>query len=395
MIYNFKFLYFVLIVLLITACNGHKEASSIKEALSISESTNEAYASYNIEAHSEAVPIYGIIDTAELLLLEQTKDTELPLIRFFNIWDKSIVVSTFGYGDIHLFDSHGNLIRNFKRMGDSAQDYHALWYSWLDGQQLAVYDAQNRRVNYYNPDADFVKTVPINYPTTGLYSFNNHFFFDTSDRLYEEKEAINIVVLNNELEYESGLLPYETPEPFRTNWGPNNFEPYSETILYQDPMNNTMFQWNRVTQSFDSLFTIDLGEDWVWDNEDYYGDKALAKQVKDSGEKVIRMKNTVGENYIFLRFEQFGSFHSILIDRKNGKYQKLTSNQGILEDRTFVPLKWLGDKLVFTIEADKIDGFIQDLPEGVLSYKSASTDISANKSAALLWLSFKNSDEWK
>jgi len=384
----FKFFLLGFVTLLLAACNDQKET------LSISESTNEAYANYKIEAHSEAIPIYDIINKAELLLLEQTEN-ELELIRFFNTLDENIVVSTFGYGNIYLFDFQGNLIRNFKRMSDSVQDYHAIWYSWLDGQQVAVYDAQNRRINYYNSNAKFIKTLPITYPTTSLYSFNDQFFFDTSDKLYEEKEAVNVVVLNNELEYQSSLLPYETPEPFRTNWGPNNFEPYGETILYQDPMNNTLFLWNEKSKSFDSLLTLDLGEDWVWDNDEYYGNKVVAKQIQDSGEKIIRMKNIVGKNFIFLRFEQFAGFHSILIDRKNGKYQKLTSNQGILENRTFVPLKWIGDKLVFTIEADKIEGFVQALPEGILTYKSASTDVSANKSGALLWLSFKNSDEWK
>jgi len=374
---------------LIASCAGKKET------LSSPDSAKEAYASYNIQAHAEAQPIYDIINTAELLLFEQTEDTDLPLIRFFNNWDENIIVSTFGYGNIHLFDSQGNLIRNFRRMGYSAQDYHALWHFWLDEQEIAVFDPTNRRINYYNSDAEFIKTVPISYPTTGLYSFNGRFFFDTSDRLYNGKEPVNVVVLNSELEYQFGLLPYRTPEPIRTNWGPNNFEPYGESIVYQDVMSNTAYQWDEESKQFDSLFTIDLGEDWVWDKDEYYSNKVLAKQVVNSGEKITRMKNTVGKNYIFLRFEQYGSFHSILIDRKNGKYQKLTSNQGILEDRTFVPLKWIGDSLVFTIESDNIKGFVEALAVGTLSIKSTIIDIKANKSAALLWLTFNSSDEWE
>lgn len=394
MLENEKFKFYLLLKvlylgLLITACSGKKEIITSPDL------AKEAYAKYNIQAHAETRLISDIINTAELFLFEQIDNTDLPHIRFFNTWGQKIVVSTFGYGNIHLFDSQGNLIRNFKRMGESAQDYHGLWYSWLDGNEIAVFDATNRRINYYNSDADFVKTVPITYPTTSLYSFNGQFFFDTSDRLYNGKEPINVVVLNSELEYQFGLLPYRTPEPIRTNWGPNNFEPYGESIVYQDVMSNTVYQWDEDSKSFDSLFTIDLGEDWVWDKDKYYGNKVLAKQVVNSGEKITRMKNTVGKNYIFLRFEQYGSFHSILIDRKNGKYQKLTSSQGILEDRTFVPLKWIGDSLVFTIESENIKGFVEALPAGTLSFKSFFKDIEANKSAALLWLTFNTSHQWE
>lgn len=383
----FKILFFIILA---ASCDTPKEISSTS-----TETSREAYVRYEIQAHGQVQPIYDIINTAELLLLEQTEDTDLPYIRFFDTWGKNIVLSSFGYGNIHLFDSEGDLIRNFQRMGDSDDKYSALWYFWLDGQEIAVYDATNRRINYYNSEAEFVKTVPIDYPTTGLYSFKDYLFFDTSDRLYNGTDSVNIVVLDSRLEYQFGLLPYINPEPIRTNWGPNSFEPYDESILYQDPINNTMYQWSQKSQSFDSLFTIDLGEDWVWNNQEYYGNKVIAKQVQKSGEKIIRMKNTVGKNYLFLRFEQFGSFHSILIDRKNGKHQKLSSNQGILEDRTFVPLKWIGDSLVFTIESDKIENFVKALPENTFSFKSEKTDIHANKSSSLFWLTFQSSDFWK
>ena len=112
-------------MLCLVSCSGPKEQPKTSEA------NSETFQSYQLSINSEKKELASLIESIEVIPLEETDQSLLTSAsRVIKYGDEYLVVNK-GDEEIVFFDSDGNYLKTFNRLGEGPREYKSINTFWV------------------------------------------------------------------------------------------------------------------------------------------------------------------------------------------------------------------------------------------------------------------------
>lgn len=382
MITHFKNLLLLCILgLAAIACSSSKEAEII---------TNEIddFKTYPIDITIDNTSIFDLIENIEFLGLEETEQSLLGYV-FGTIFTENRIVFKNGnvVDEIFIYSEQGEFLNKISRKGGGPEEYSSILSFWLNKDLIEVFDG--KRIVSYDLNGSFVKAALVKQGGIQINGLEDGYVTDVSRSPVDGELKFKLAFLNNQFERDTLAIPYETAKKTRITWLTTPFSNYNDNLLYQHPNGDTTYKLQSKTAT--PLFSIDLGEKWLWKDKEIYDNLEKQSQLMRENKAISMFFTKVSEKKIYLDLIRNGKF---LVNRQTGNYQKISFDKNG-EGRYFMTaVGWDDERMVFSMSSSDLAEFIGGLGKDKVSAKFGANleTIESSENPVLIWVKFKDID---
>ncbi|MGW8121276.1 6-bladed beta-propeller [Roseivirga echinicomitans] len=380
-----RFFAAVLITTLFTACGGEKET-----ATKVAQQANNEFKVIPLTIESEKRKLSDLIESIEVLGLEETDEGLLSGVYNFSQANNRLVFPSGTKGDVFVYTDQGKFISTFNRQGDGPEEYGLLQSFWVKNDTLFVHDSQRGSVNQYDIDGKYLGQLKLNVKPTHLYPYQDGYVGDMSGKLINDSLKFNLVFYDEQLNVIGMENPYKDVIPFPIVTTLNSLAGYGNDLLYKEIFSDTVFIIE--DDVVRPLLKIDFGGQYLWNNEKMRANGQMAMEGIQKGDKVWIFNPKVGESKIYLNFNTgFTEAVWLMIDRDSGEYVQIDVKKNAGENYTFSPIRWNGDVLLASLNSFDLAELIREIGAENTTFKQGSTleSIESSENPVLLWVKFK------
>lgn len=367
-----------------SGCGGEASEKAVS-----SEVIDDSFRSYAIDIDRPDVPLTELIESVEVMRLEETDESLLGGPgRMIRAGDKLILAGT---GDVHIFSDKGEFIRKFNRRGDGPGEYGIIQSVWMSGDTIVLYDNQKQMLRWYDQLGNDLKEQKVPESASHVYPLENGYVLDMDFRAIADTLTYKLLLVDEQMENKAMLLPYEQGVPFPISTNMNSFKEFDGKLLYKSVFGDTIYFVG--PQRVEPFFHIDFGDKYLWNDVSLSGNGQAAMNAIPEGRGVWLFMPSAGPEKIFMLYNvSFTDYGMMLIDRKTGDYQKLDLSKNPEEKYGFVGSSWHGDRLLSTITSTDVAEFLAELEEDQWSFREGTTleEIESSENPVLMWVKFKD-----
>ncbi|KOF03501.1 hypothetical protein OB69_06360 [Roseivirga seohaensis subsp. aquiponti] len=376
----------LLVTALFTACGSQKE--NITEEKN---QTNDEFKVISLSIESEKRKLSEMIESIEIMGLEETDKGLLSGVYNFSQANNRIVFPSGSEGDVFIYSNEGKFISTFNREGDGPEEYGRIQHLWIKKDTLFIHDGQRGNINKYDFDGKYVGQIKPNVKPTHYYPYQDGYVGDMNGRPINDSLKFNVVFYDDQLKMTGMKNPYKNVIPFPIVTTVNSLAAYNDDLIYKEMFSDTVFLIQDTMVK--PLLKLDFGAEYLWNDETMRADGQKAMGSIQEGGKVWIFNPKVGNSKIYLNFNtSFSEAIWLLIDRNSGNYYQIDTKKNVEENYAFVPIKWDEDVLLASFNSYDLAELIKEIGTENATFKKGSTleSIESSENPVLLWVKFKD-----
>lgn len=371
-----------IIMILLNSCSGGSESQSRKEANIPSDDLK----SIPINLEAKEVRLASAIEAVEIMQFEEGSNGFISQISSFSESSGHFIIVDSKQASIFIYDKQGKFEGSSNHMGDGPEEYLGIRDLWQEGRYIMVYSSRHM-VLKYDHKGNFISSFKMEYPYTNVFPQKNGYVANLNTDDLDDR----LVFLDENFKRKSTALPHFARQDFMQMTF-NTFNEYKEGADYRTVMSDTIFIIEEGQAR--PLIKLDYGENWLWEDPKMLSDPGKAMELISSSEKVWSlMSHLVGDRYLYLS-SNLGFTGQLLsiIDRETGAQFTLNISKTENEPYTFSPIKWDGDRLLFSMASYDAVEIIEKLKLGQVEYRTGTTleVLESNENPVLMWAKFKD-----
>lgn len=379
MLFNKTNLFLLLPFILIFSCDGTKNDNEIDEF------NFDEFRTYPIDADIASTRVFDLIESVEVLGLEETAESLLGIISEIHFPKGHIVLQNISRDEIFIYSNEGVFMGKIDAKGEGPEQYIYLGDTWMNGDLVEIYDT--RGIVSYDLNGEHVKSTRLENRVSHLNSIGDGYVSDVSRSPVDGTLKYNLAFLNAALERDTLAIPYDVRKKTNIFWIANTFSSYNNDLLYQHTNGDTIYKLSAGTA--DPLLSVDFGEKWLWKDKEVYQDLQKQKTRKGKTGALSMFFMKVSTKLVYVDARRDGAF---LLDRPSGNYQKLSFDKPGEGRHPINHLKWQNDKMVFSMSSSDVGAFLNELsPDDAKFIGGGSLEtIENSENPVLIWVKFKN-----
>jgi hypothetical protein len=345
------------------------------------------FKSYKLDLNSTKTKFYDIIESIEIMRLEETTESFLSDIFRVSQYNNQFIFNSIYGTDIFVFDSLGNFSKKFNRKGEGPEEYKMITDLWLEQDTVVVYSRDESRINRYSLEGAFISSSKLPFRVNHIHGLNGGYGLDMGFNTVNDSSKYKYVVLDKLLNPAGFYLPFEMTS-FQVLSSLNSVMPYSEGLLFFRNNSDTVYWLNG--DKLSPLIHFDFGDDWYWKGKT----EPTQKDLSEIGltDHVWDIDQAVGERELFISGSiGFNRRESFLIDRANGQSKRIDIRKTPEEIFHFRNLGWEMGRLMFSSSPSDLLLLVSQLDEEKIKFRQGTTlkEIESSENPVLMWVKFK------
>ena len=370
----------IFILFLICNCSGNNSAN--KKITEIDE-----FKTYSIDVESKSISISEIVESAEILRLEETSNSLLANFYGISRLGTDFVFGAPNRGEVYVFDEFGNFKSQFSKQGSGPKEYSFMLNTWVEGDTIAIFDSGLLRIQKYDSRGNYLASnrVPQNSPEITFWK--GRYYLDVSTGVQDDGKAFGVRILDKKMQLLEDAIPLKAKKPVGVFWR-SPFISYGDQLTYHDAIRDTVYV--RKEGTFKPLLSIDFGEKWAWRDQSLLMDQAKAKATLKRRGIVDRFGAIVGKEHILVQNIWAGKIQGHLVNRKTGNVQRLKIETNSKVNFSLTPFYWDGDKLLASLSSADVAQFISSVGSERIKFRTGTTleEIESSENPVLVWMMF-------
>ncbi|MCO6358991.1 6-bladed beta-propeller [Roseivirga pacifica] len=351
----------------------------------------DKHITYKINPDDKHSSLFELAEVFTFTTLEERDSSLITSPFMLEVLEDYYIVLDPGRKDIFIFDTKGDFIRKINRFGQGPEEYALIKNMWVEGEQIAIFDSRNGRIQHYDLDGNHIESNRMKYlNATNIYFKDGFYFIDMNGAATEDNSKYNVLVLDETFDLVERLNPFETSPPISLGWGFNSFRENNGLLYYNQPSSDTVF--SITSKESKASFTLDFGDLWLWDNESATKDYASIIEIINSSNLIPTFKTYVNNELVYFEFLSSQKLKKAILDRSSGEYKVLNVDKSDGNNYSLNVVDWYDSRLLFTIESDELEEFIGDVESNGGEINHRPNKISENP--VLVWVTLKGSNQW-
>lgn len=372
----------ILALLLVYSCSGN---GSIKGR---AKTDLDDFKTFAIDVESKSISISDLVESVEILRLEETPKSLLS--NFYNIerLGKNFVFNNPTEGVVFVFDELGNFKNRFSNQGSGPKEYSLMLNTWVEGDSIAVFDPSRMRIQKYDVKGNHLATGRLPYSSAEMAFWDGKYYLDISTRMLNKDEKFGVLIINRNMEEFVKAIPLKATKPFGVFWR-SPFISYEDELTYHDTIRDTIYVTDNNT--FKPLLSVDFGQKWAWRDPAVLLDRSKANTILRRRGLVNKFQALVGPEHLFVQNYWSGKIQNYLIDRLTGVVQRIGMGEKSKSDISFVPFRWDDNRLLASLQSTDVSDFIKSVGNTKIKLREGSTleEIESSENPVLVWVKFK------
>jgi len=345
----------LLVLLLCYSCGGldSKETPATPQAI-------DTFKSYRIDINSPRVKLTDLIESIEILGLEETEESLLSDIREIFVYQDKLLFRYKKSGDIFIFNDKGKFINRINRTGKGPEEYTQITDMWLEGDTIALHHRASRQVKKYDFHGNFIEALILPGRVDHMYSYQGDYVFGTNFIPIQDSIRYQWGTWKRDMSLKNRFLPYDESldDQLNTFYSINTVHPYGpDRLLLRRHSDSVYLLRNNLLKP---MIHFDFGEDWFW------RDRGVADQADmialETSKQAWENEINVGNKSIYLKtIIGYVSWEHFLIDRVGGNIVHLDLRRNGDKSFTPYPLLWEENNLLCSFPSDEVDELVSTL----------------------------------
>ncbi|MFY0592165.1 6-bladed beta-propeller [Roseivirga sp.] len=382
----------LLICLLYSCSTSSKENSKAKGS-----NKEDLLEHYFMDLSAPKTKFTDIIESVELIRLEETEFSLLSRIRQV-LWHQNRLIVNNGNREVFIFDATGNFVNKISRFGDGPEEYDRISELWIDDDRLSIYSRISGTIKTYTFDGAFISStrIPSEFARMGhLLPLKDQYVIETNFSALNDSSRYKWVSLDKNFNVSGKYLPFELtdeePPPHYSSGLP--IANYKDGLLLFRSHSDTIYQFTN--DSLTPLIHLDFGNNWHWKGHSRPTYEMLGKVETDDIPKAWEITAHISENYAYAK-ALIGMSHweHFIIDRNSEVITRLDIRKNLVDEFEISPLKWVDNKLSFTLASADVAEFLSRLSKDRITYREGTSlsAIEVSENPVLALFTFKNND---
>jgi len=352
----------------------------------------DAFKSYAIDVNASKTPIFELIESVELMMLEETDESLLSYVTYMEEADDGFVFTSRNEGDIYFYTKEGQYKSKINRQGDGPEEYSEITSYWVERQMICVYTRKSATVKCYDFQGNFKKENKLSDHGDQLIPYRNGYVMDMGGSPVQDSLNYYINMLDSSFNTDTLLLSFDVVHQVSFSSTLNGFKAYKEGLTYLRTQGDSVFYLNG--NAVKPLMHFDFGSQWLWNDEKLLDDNQGVFEAMQTRGLVWGMGVKVGERWVYLTYlSDYKDAKGLMVNRYSGKYYLLDKRNGIEQNYTIVGLQWMGDRLLMSIGSDEVADFLSELEDDQWRFRNGTTleAIESSEHRAMMWVKFRDS----
>ncbi len=382
-----KVLATTLVVILLSSCSNSKESNQNAQSV-----TKNALVSYNLTEGLPSKRLAELVEDIEFTRLEETEESLLSYVIKYQIVNDKVVFANYDNGDVHVFTKSGQFVNKVNRQGEGPKEHSRIKDFWVDKETMMFFTTKNK-IKKYSLTGEYIGSIDIGLDAVHLIPYNNGYLLDMNFNPVNDSLKYLLVSLNDQLEIEQMLLPYETRPRSRMVTDISTLYQSDGGISYVSMLSDTAFLYSE--GNFRPFVHFDFGNNWFW-KEGIRG-VSTSNKPSESPEEFVTLNYKIGEKYFYLKGMAWSfSTESYLIDRLENKPVKINKRKTPDENYTLNISHWDKGYAYGTLSSVDIGSLIEELEESRWSFSQGTTleEIESSENPVLIKVKFKSGVDW-
>lgn len=377
---------FILISLIASCSAGDLEQEKTEQVAN----DKDEFRSFPIDVHIGKTNYSELIESVEVMRFQETDESPLSSIYRLHETDDFYVFPSGRDGDIFFYTKDGQFASKINRQGDGSEEYNNIASIWLENEHVCVYSRGKPNVKCYNFEGNFKSARGIIENGLQLVPYENGFLMNMDAFHKRDSLQYRIIKFNLDFEIDTLLLPFKKWNKVSINNTFNRFRPYKNGMTYLRGMCDTLYYVHG--EQAIPLVHIDLGDDWLWNDTELLDATPAAINAMENRGQVWTLGANVHQRWVYLVYMNSLKRPShLILDRITGEYDLVDFDIKSKEPANIRDLKWVGDRLLMTLDSDEVAAFLAGLNENQWYFREGTTleEIESSENPVLLRVRFK------
>ncbi|MFT6871688.1 MAG: hypothetical protein ACJAVN_000690 [Roseivirga sp.] len=372
----------VLIAAVVFGCSG-KNPDNAESIVDI-----DQFSTYSLDVESSPTSFFDLIESVEILRLEETKKSLLSNFYSIERLGNDFVFGVPKRGEVSIFDEFGNFKRSLSIEGSGPKEVSLMLNTWVEGDTIAVFDAVSLRIQKYDSEGNYLATRRVPPRSPEIAYWNGRYYLDASSGIQDNGDVFGVRIFDKNMQLVGNAIPFAARKPFGVFWR-SPFIPYNDELTYHDTIRDTVYVTDKDT--FRPLLSIDYGAQWAWRDQSLLLDFGKANAMFSRRGFVNRFQAIVSSEHVFVQNYWSGKIQGHLINRLTGEVQRIKMDKKSKDAFSLVPFRWDGDRLLASLTSTDVAEFIQSTGNENINFREGTTleAIESSENPALVWIKFK------
>jgi len=370
-----------LVLLCLVSCTSPKKESEQPEF------NPEVFQSFQLSINSERKKFASLIDSIELIPLEETNQSLLTSVSRVIKYDDQYLVINKGDEEIVFFDSEGKYLKTFNRLGEGPREYQSINSFWVQDDLLSIYERKRTTIFNYTLDGNFVDSRKLPTQVGHVRKYGDEYVVEFGINATGDSLFYKFGVLDENLVPKDLYLKTDDISTAVVWSKENSVIPYQDGLLLMRMNSDTTYFYKK--GEFEPLIHFDFGEEWYWKNgailksEDY----DLIETSGQAWDIITRMN----DKFIYARaVVAFSGYEHFLIDRSTCEAVRMDLRKDAETELVPYNLGWEDDRWLISMTPDDLLFLAEELGVDL-----PNTDqISQSENPVLVKVKFKDSSAW-
>ncbi len=375
----------MIMCIVVVSCNSAHTPESTAPAEDV-----DRFKSYPIDVNASKTDFAEVVESVELMRLEETEASLLSYIDRIYEYQGGYVFRSGRNGEIFNYAKDGRYLSKINRKGDGPEEYSNITSLWLEKGQICVYTSGKSIVNCYDFQGQAQRYVKLETNGSQVEPFAGGYVMDKNGRATRDTLLYHVVALNKKFEIDSLLLPFTSENQIGISTTVNGFAPYKSGLSYLRTMTDTIYYLDE--EGIAPMIHFDFGNDWLWKEEGLISNGQEAVNAMQNRGKTWNLNALVHERWAYMvYYTSFQNFEHVLLDRYSGTTHTLNLNIDPEERYNLSATQWMGDRLLMTIESEKVASFLAELEDSQWQFRDGTNleAIESSEHRVLMWVKFK------
>ena len=368
-----------------------QNCESSPDSVSTSISDSLEFRSYPIDLNAKKVRFTDLVETLEIISLEETENSLLGLVWVIGTNGDEFVVRNEDQTALTLFDKQGNYLSTFDRHGEGPEEYKNIWSYWFKGDTIKLFDNASNRLVQYLQNGTFLKAERLEYRPNQIFESDDDYWLDLSYDSFRDTLPYKAVKTDKSFANPEYQIGFENAVGFPIMTPDGSFKRLGNEITYHEFMSDTAY----IVKSGELVPFIhfDLGDDFLWRDETLFNNSQKSMDAMQNAGKVWSIFSRLGNKWVhFTYIFSFEGNRQVLLNRATGQHVELDLRKAGDENLSVNFLHWEGETALISFSPLDLEEVLGDLDESQYSFAPGSSleVVESSENPVLLRVTFKD-----